>query len=386
MNYRLMGNTGKKVSALGFGCMRLPILDGDNSKIDKPQAEKMIEYALDNGINYFDTAYVYHSKSFGPGNSESFVGEVLKSYRENVHFATKLPSWLVRQPSDNDKFLDEQLSAMNTDYIDFYLLHSLNMASYENLKKNGIFEFIERAKKSGKVRHIGFSYHDEPENFAKIFNDYDWEFCQIQYNFLDRDFQAGEAGLKLASDKGAGVVIMEPLRGGLITDVVKPAREILKACDAERPMVEWALSWLFNQSSISTVLSGMSTLDQVKQNIDIASRFDEGNLSTDELAAIDKATKIIKDSIKVPCTGCQYCMPCPQGVNIPWNFTKYNDYHYFEKDSAAAKKWIENYPKFTDDAILAKHCIQCGECESHCPQNIKISEMIPKVADLFTPR
>ncbi len=386
MKYRTMGTTGKHVSALGFGCMRLPTIGGDSGNIDQEKATEMIEYALDKGINYFDTAYIYHvGPSGGQGRSEFFVGKALKAHREKVYIATKLPSWLIHIPSDNEKYLNRQLKALDTDYIDFYLLHGLNADLYERLKKNGVFEFLEQAKKDGRIRHIGFSFHDEYESFETIVNDYDWEFCQIQYNFLDREFQAGEAGLDIAKKKGLGVVIMEPLRGGLITDVVQPAKDILTAYDPDRPIVEWAFSWLYHQRGISTVLSGMSTLDQVKQNIEIANKYDAGYLPLDELNAIEKATGIIKRSIKVPCTGCRYCMPCPQGVDIPLNFTAYNTYHYFEPGSEARKRSISHYHMFTEEAVMAKHCIQCKKCESHCPQHIKISDEMVKVSEVFTP-
>ncbi len=383
MLYREMGKTGVKVSQLGFGCMRFPVLDGDNSKIDEVQSTEMIEYAIANGVNYFDTAYVYHGSFAGQGRSEFFTGKALKPHRDKVYIATKLPAWMVKSPADNMRFLDEQLKALDTDTIDFYLLHSLGQWSYDNLKKNDIFNFIDKAKAAGKIKHIGFSFHSTYDDFNYIFNDYDWEFAQIQYNILDTEYQAGEAGLNQMGAKGTGAVIMEPLRGGTITDVVKPARDLLAAYAPDRTMADWALSWLFNQPEISTVLSGMSSLDQVKENIEIASRAEIGGMPEKERILLGQAAAMVKDTLKVPCTACQYCMPCPQGVNIPENFSNYNTYYYYEANSAARDTVVSNYKTYFAESEWAKHCISCGVCESHCPQHIKISERMPEVADLF---
>ena len=384
MIYREMGRTGVKVSQLGFGCMRFPVLDGDNSKIDEIKSTEMLEYALANGVNYFDTAYVYHSKYPDQGRSEFFTGKVLKPHRDKVNIATKLPAWLVHTPADNMKYLDLQLKALDTDYIDFYLLHALGRESYDNLKKNDIFTFIDEAKKLGKIKHIGFSFHDVYDSFDYIYNDYYWEFAQIQYNILDTDYQAGKPGLDQIASKNAGAVIMEPLRGGTITDVVDSAKDLLIKQAPERTMADWALTWLFDQPEISTVLSGMSTLEQVKENIAIASRVEPGSMSASDRDVLGRAASIVKDMIEVPCTACQYCMPCPQGVNIPENFSYYNTYFYYEENSASRERTIEHYHTFFEQSSWADQCIQCGVCESHCPQQIKISERMPEVATLFT--
>ncbi len=383
MIYREMGKTGVKVSQLGFGCMRLPILDGINTQIDEIKATEMIEYAIENGVNYFDTAYVYHGNSASQGRSEFFTGKALKPHRDKVYIATKLPSWMVHAPQDNMKFLDEQLSALNTDYIDFYLLHSLNKYDYDNLKKNDVFAFVDQAKSLGKIKHVGFSFHSDYEDFDYIMNDYDWAFSQIQYNILDTDYQAGKKGLDQIAAKGTGAVIMEPLRGGSIIDVIKSARDLLEKVDPSRSMADWAFSWLYDQPQISTVLSGMSTLAQVKENIEIASRVGAGSMSASEREVLNHAADIVKGAIKVPCTACQYCMPCPQGVNIPENFSNYNTYYYYEEGSDARKNAIAHYHKFFSQNEWADKCIQCGLCEAHCPQQIKISERMPEVAELF---
>ena len=383
MIYRKMGKTGVSVSQLGFGCMRFPVLDGNTSKIDEKKAAEMIEYAIAHGVNYFDTAYVYHGDFAGQGQSEFFTGKVLKPYRDKVYIATKLPAWMVHAPADNMRFLDEQLAALKTDTIDFYLLHSLSAGTYDNLKRNDIFKFIDQAKAAGKIKHIGFSFHAPYEDFDYIIGDYDWEFSQIQYNVLDTKYQAGEKGLKQIAGKGAGAVIMEPLRGGTITDVVKPAKDLLAQQAPDRTMADWALSWLFDQPEISTVLSGMSTLAQVKENIEIASRADVGGMSEAEHQALRHAAAMVKDTIMVPCTACQYCMPCPQGVNIPENFSKYNTYFYYEEGSEAQAKVKQSYRNFFGQDEWAEHCISCGVCEAHCPQKIIISERMPEVATLF---
>jgi len=384
MTYREIGKTGKMVSSLGFGCMRLPTIGGDNSKIDEEKAFEMINYAFENGINYYDTAYPYHSDGSGAqGQSEFFTGSALKDKRDNVYIASKLPTWLIHSKDDPEKYLDKQLKALDTDYIDFYLLHALNLETYNSIKKLDIIKFLEKAKSDGRIKHIGFSFHDGFSAFEQIINDYNWAFCQIQYNILDKAYQAGEKGLNLAKEKGTGIIVMEPLRGGLINDVVKPAKDILEKLNKDKSIVDWALSWLFNNKDISTVLSGMSTLDQVKENIKIADKNEADSMSGVELEAVDRVSKIISDSIKVPCTACKYCMPCPFGVDIPSCFSNYNSYYYFKEGSKAREKLIDQYNIYLDESEKAKNCTQCKACESHCPQNITISEEMQKVSALF---
>ncbi len=267
MILRKMGKTGEEVSALGFGCMRLPTLQ--DGKIDLPEATKMLRFAIDNGVNYVDTAWGYHN-----GESEPFVGEALKDgYRERVHLATKLPSWLIKTREDMDHYLDEQLKRLQTDSIDFYLIHALNRRFWKNLKENDLFDFMDKALNQGKIKHIGFSFHDTLEVFKEIVDSYNWEFCQIQYNYVDLKYQAGAEGLRYASKKNMGIVIMEPLRGGRLANRVPPeVADLWKSAPKKRTPAQWALRWLWNDPDIGVVLSGMSNMEQVEENIETAKR------------------------------------------------------------------------------------------------------------------
>jgi len=382
--YRTLGKTNETVSALGFGCMRLPIIDGDTTKIDEEKAIEMIRHAIDEGVNYVDTAYPYHGTGMGSGGeSEPFVGRALKNgYREKVNLATKLPSWLIKTREDMDKYLNEQLERLQTKTIDFYLVHSLSAATWENLKNLGIDEFLDSAIKDGRIRYAGFSFHDKLEVFKGIVDYYDWSFCQIQYNYLDENFQAGNEGLKYAADKGLGVVIMEPLRGGKI---VKNLPEIVKntfdQAEIKRSPAEWALRWVWNHPEVSVVLSGMNIMDNVTENLKVASDAKPNSLTKKELETIDNVNKVFKERMKVNCTACEYCMPCPAGVNIPKNFTYYNEYSLFvtpETDKELKARYSSLKP-----GERADKCVECGKCETHCPQAIKIRDELKNVTALF---
>lgn len=380
MLYRKFGKTNESVSALGFGCMRLPILDGDNTKIDEAKAIEMIRYAIDHGVNYIDTAYAYHSVSLKtPGSSEPLVGKALQDgYREKVNVATKLPCWLVKAPEDFDRLLNEQLSRLQTDHIDFYLVHSLNTPSWPKMKEHGVFEFLERAKKDGRIRYAGFSFHDKVELFKEIVDAYDWSFCLMQYNYMDEYFQAGAEGLKYAAAKGMGVAIMEPLRGGrLAANVPEAVREVFAAAEAGRSPAEWGLQWVWNHPEVSVVLSGMSTLEQVKANLAAAEKAHANALTPAELQTIDKARQVFRERTKVNCTACGYCMPCPSGVNISGVFMHYNDYHIYQ-DALENAKYYDLHPK-----QRAVSCTECGQCEEHCPQGLPIREEMKKARELF---
>lgn len=377
MLYRRFGKTNEMVSILGFGCMRFPLLPGgDSSKIDEGESMKMVRYAIDNGLNYLDTAYPYHGNGMSEkGSSEPFVAKVIKDgYREKVKIATKLPTWLIETREDMDKYLNEQLERLEIEYIDFYLLHTLNKKVWEKLKSLGVDEFLDSAIEDGRIKYAGFSYHDKAEYFNEIIDYYDFSFCQIQFNYLDEDYQAGLDGLKYAKSKDLGLVIMEPLRGGkLAAGLPQEAMDVFNNEDKEKSTAEWALRWVLNHSEVSIILSGMSTMDQVIENINISKEAKANSLSKSELNAVEKVKDIYKSRIKVNCTTCGYCMPCPQGVDIPRNFTIYNNYYMFDEE-----KGYENL-KEKD----ASHCIQCKICETHCPQSIEISKELEKVVTTF---
>ncbi|WP_099191268.1 aldo/keto reductase [Tepidibacter mesophilus] len=376
MLYRKFGKTNEKVSTLGFGCMRFQVIDGKNDQINEEEAIKQIRYAIDNGVNYIDTAYPYHE-----GMSEIVTGKALKDgYRDKVFLATKLPSWLIKSREDMDKYLNEQLEKLETDYIDFYLVHTLTKNLWSNLKEHDIFDFLDTIVKDGRVKHVGFSFHDELPLFKEIVDAYDWEFCQIQYNFMDENYQAGKEGLKYASDKGLGVVIMEPLRGGSLgRNVPDDIQDVWDKADVKRSPAEWALRFLWDQPEVSVVLSGMNDMNHIDENIKTASDTYENSLTEKERRLIDEVKDIYLNRMVVNCTDCKYCMPCPAGVNIPRNFeilngaSMYNDVEHF--------KWM--YSNFVGYKEKALHCVECGKCEEACPQHINIIDSLKSVTKLF---
>jgi len=376
MLYRKFGKTGEKVSLLGFGAMRLPIIDKDESKINEPEAMEQIRYAIDNGVNYIDTAYPYHY-----GASEPFVAKVLKDgYREKVKLATKLPSWLIEKEDDMEKILDEQLQRLEVDYIDFYLIHALNATNWPNLKKHNIFKFMENAKASGKIKHIGFSFHDELPVFKEIVDAFDWDFCQVQYNFMDENYQAGLEGLEYAAAKNMGIVVMEPLRGGsLENNIPDDVQEIWDSAEIDRSPAQWSLKYIWNHPSVHVILSGMNAIEQIDENIAAASDTMPNSLTKKELSIINKVKKIYINRTAVNCTACKYCMPCPFGVNIPECFKFLNNSSMYQ-DVAGQKRVYNLLVKPENRASI---CTQCGVCESKCPQNIPIRDMLKKVVEVF---
>jgi predicted aldo/keto reductase-like oxidoreductase len=379
--YRKFGKTNEMVSALGFGCMRLPIIGNDPTNIDEEKAINMIRYAIDAGVNYVDTAYPYHGTGFTHGGaSELFVAKALKDgYRQRVKLATKLPSWLIKTRADMDKYLNEQLERLETDTVDFYLVHSLNENVWPVLKENGITEFLEQAIKDGRIKYAGFSFHDQIGLFKEIVDYYDWSFCQIQYNYLDEKYQAGTEGLVYAAKKGLGITIMEPLRGGNIVNLPQEAKDMIDQADVKRTPAEWGLRWVWNRPEVSVVLSGMTTMDQVTENIKVAQEAEVNSLTWKELQIIEQIKNLFEQRIKVNCTGCSYCMPCPAGINIPGCFSTYNDHWVFDA-TTAAKKMYEIRSKLS---APASKCVECGKCESHCPQGIPIREELKNVKELF---
>ena len=384
MLYRKFGKTGEDVSILGFGCMRFPILNEDTTQIDEEQSIDMLHYAIDNGLNYIDTAYPYHGDGGKNGGmSELLVAKALKNgYRDKVKLATKLPSWLIETREDMDYYLNRQLERLETSYIDFYLVHALDAQRWNNLTRLGINSFLEEAIKDGRIRYAGFSFHDKLDSFKRIVDDYDWSFCQIQYNYIDEEYQAGKEGLDYAVDKGLGIVVMEPLRGGnLVKSIPEAVQSTFDEAKEKKTPVKWALRWIWEQPEVHVVLSGMSTFDQVEENLEIAENAYPNTFTEEEKGIMERAKKIFRDRIKVDCTGCEYCMPCAFGVNIPANFSRYNEYNLF--DSPALKEnQIKQYQNMSVDE-KASHCVECGACVSKCPQNILIPEKLKEVVEVM---
>lgn len=376
MQYRTFGKLDWKPSALGFGAMRLPVIDDDPSKIDEPEATRMVRYAIDHGVNYVDTAYPYHRQ-----NSETFLGRALQDgYRERIKLATKLPSWLIEKEEDFDRYLGEQLERLQTEHIDFYLLHSLGEKHWPQVRDHGVLPWAEKALADGRIRHLGFSFHDKYEVFQEIVDASDlWTFCQIQYNYMDIEEQAGTKGLKYAADKGLAVVIMEPIRGGMLAGNVPPSIQALwDSAPVKRTPAEWALQWVWNQPEVSLLLSGMSTMEQVEENVASAGRSGAGTLTGEELALVDRVREAYRELCAIPCTACEYCLPCPSGVNIPGIFEIYNDLLMYGDEQRAKMfySWI-------DEKERADLCIECGECLEKCPQHIEIPDWLKKVHEVL---
>ncbi len=368
MQYRKLVKAGADVSVLGYGCMRLPVKSG---RIDEELTERQMLYAFEQGVNYFDTAYPYHG-----GKSEVVLGKIIRknNLRDKVYIADKLPAFLVNKAEQIEKYFDTQLERLDTDYIDYYLMHMLDsMKSWEQLKSLGILTFIEEKKKKGQIRHIGFSFHGRPEAFIKILEDYNWEFCQIQFNYLDEYNQAGLAGLKRANELGIGVVVMEPLRGGNLA-AKAPDKVKLKFSEynEKRTPAHWALRWIWNHEEVGVVLSGMNVDEHIRENIEVASETTAGSMSDREIEIVDDVKAIYRDLMKVPCTGCNYCMPCPFGVDIPGTFMDYNDKFFFGGRQSQIQYIGKSIGALGMKKSGADLCTDCGKCEKHCPQTIEI--------------
>ena len=378
MLYRKMNNVKSDLSILGFGCMRLPVKK--DGRIDQKQATEMLRYAIDNGVNYVDTAYPYHN-----GESEPFLGSALQDgYREKVNLATKLPSWMIKSRKDMDRCLKEQLRRLRTDHIDFYLIHGLVKPFWDNLYQLGVTEFLDDAISDGRIRYAGFSFHDKVEVFKEIVDAYNWTFCQIQYNFMNEEYQAGTEGLRYASDKGLGIVIMEPLLGGMLAKDIPAIMAIWKKSPVQRSLSEWALRWVWNHPEVTVVLSGMSSLPQMVQNVSFATNGLPNSLSQEELKLFEEVKAEYKKRVKVPCTGCRYCMPCPSNVSIPECFEMYNTACMFDAPDVAKINYkIALGGMFGGTPGFASQCQECGKCEELCTQGIPIRENIKKVAEYF---
>lgn len=378
MKYRKDRN-GNKISILGYGCMRF---SKKGSEIDLDKTEEEIMHAIHSGVNYLDTAYIYQG-------SEEALGKILakNQCRKDVFLATKLPHYLIRSRAGAEKKFQEQLQRLQTDYIDYYLMHMLNdVKTWENLTSLGIQEWIQEKKESGQIRSIGFSYHGNTENFKKLLDAYDWDFCQIQYNYLDEHSQAGRGGLEYAGEKGIPVIIMEPLRGGrLVNNLPQEAKQLIAEADSVNTPAELAFRWLWDQPQVTCVLSGMNSAEMLKENLKTADEAEAGAFTEKEFALVENVRGEIKKKMKVGCTGCGYCMPCPKHVDIPMTFHCYN-----MKYSEGKKSGMWEYMQSTAmrrETSSASQCIGCGKCEKHCPQGIPIREKLREAAkELETPK
>lgn len=359
----------EQISQLGFGCMRLPR--------DTEAAKKLLLAAVDAGINYFDTAWVY-------ADNEVLVGSALKSVREKVNIATKLPLIKTNKSEDFDVFFFDSLKRLKTNYIDYYLLHMVT--TYENFVKfrdMGVLDWAEKKKKEGLIRSFGFSFHGSVGAFKKIIDAYQWDFCQIQYNYLDTEYQAGTEGLRYAYGKGIPVFIMEPLRGGRLINISKQAQKRFNNVSVKRTNAEWGLRWIWNQKEVTCVLSGMSTMEQLTENVRIASSASVDEMTEDELKAIANVREIINKKMRVRCTGCEYCMPCPQNVNIPLAFSFLNGVRLASLIQPLWMNYSLHMGKYADRPQFASQCISCGKCMKHCPQNINIPQELKKVVSKY---
>lgn len=380
MLYRKMPHTGDELSILGFGAMRLP--QGKDGKIDHDRAVSQIRQAIDAGVNYVDTAWPYHG-----GQSEPLVGAALRDgYRDKVKLATKLPSWLIKSRSDMDDYLNRQLAKLETDRIDYYLLHGLNGANWANYLECNVADFLDKALADGRIGAAGFSFHGLLKDFKEIVDAYPWTFCQIQYNYLDREYQAGEEGLNYAADKGLGVIVMEPLRGGAIGRPDPPAEvaAVWQSAKVKRTPAEWGLRWVWNHPQVTVVLSGMNEEAHIEENLAAADQAEPNSLTEAERSLVEQAAAKYQDLIKVGCTACGYCLPCPEGVLIPAIFQAYNHLYMFKNEAEAKHMYTfragggispDSKPGY------ASQCVQCGECLEKCPQKLEIPDLLEEAGD-----
>jgi uncharacterized protein len=379
MLYRTMIKTGDALSTLGFGCMRLPQKKGQpgTGKIDEERASRQLQYAIDHGVNYLDTGMMYHM-----GRSEPFLGSFLSNgNRDKVKIATKLPPWSVRTSSDMNKILSIQLEKLKTDRIDYYLIHGVVRESWNKMMDLHVLEFLDNAKRSGLILHTGFSFHGDRELFKEIIDSYDWEFCQIQYNYLDEDNQAGTSGLKYAAEKNLGVIVMEPLRGGNLAKNIPAIDKIWQESENARTPAEWALRWVWNHPEVTVVLSGMNDEKQIEENIRIANDGQPESLTSRDLELVSRAEKTYRGLMKVGCTGCRYCMPCPSGVDIPTCFEVYNNIRLFGEAGFARLNYLLRTGGVTGIGLsYASLCKDCGKCAKACPQHLAIPELLKDVA------
>lgn len=378
MQNRLIKKTGDEISPLGFGAMRLPLKNG---KINRELAREQIYHAIDNGINFIDTAYLY-------GDSESFLGEVLQGeYKDKVKICTKLPSINVRKYEDMEKFLDEQLKRLQRDSIDYYLIHSVDLKTMNRLLKKDLIKFITKAKGEGKIKHVGFSYHGSREEFESALDAYDWDVVMIQYNYFDEYSQVSMEGIEYASSKGMGIFVMEPLKGGILAGKMpSEAEEVFRKANPNKSNAEWALEWVLNNGNVTCLLSGMNSIEQIDENIAIARRTTPLSLSLEDMETIEYVRRVIRNSLKINCSTCGYCMPCPQGVNIPMCMKIYNEKYLFEYKGLINQASIDYFQYaggVMGNASNAGLCNGCGKCLRKCPQNLDIISELKKVKKEF---
>lgn len=378
MQNRLIKKTGDEISPLGFGAMRLPLKNG---KVDRELARKQIYHAIDNGINFIDTAYLY-------GDSETFLGEILQGeYRDKVKLCTKLPSINVRKYEDMENILDEQLKRLQRDSIDYYLIHAVDLKTINRLLKKDLLKFISKAKADGKIKHVGFSYHGPKEEFELLVDGYDWDVVMVQYNYFDDNVQASTEGIEYAASKGMGIFVMEPLKGGILAGKMPgEAEEIFRKANPNKSNAQWALEWVLNNRNVTCVLSGMNSIDQIDENIAVAEKITPLSLSLEEMETIEYVKRVIRNSLKINCSTCGYCMPCPQGVNIPECMKIYNEKYLFEHKGLFNQSFMDYYQYvggIMGNEGNAGKCNGCGKCLRKCPQKLDIIEELKKVKKEF---
>ena len=369
MEMRKMENLGVETSLLGFGCMRFPVTA--EGAIDEPEAERMLDKAIENGVNYIDTAYPYHE-----GRSEVVVGNILKKYdRDSFYLATKLPLWKVETLKDVEEIFEEQLSRLQTDHVDFYLMHAVNRERWDRMAALGCIEALESLKERGKIRYLGFSFHDSYEVFEEVLGYRDWDFCQIQFNYMDTEEQAGMKGYNLAREKGVPLVIMEPVKGGRLAAFSGDIAQKFRSLDEDASFASFALRWVGSLPGVKVILSGMSTMEQVEDNLKTFGQFKP--LSQEEQAVIADVAATVKGRIQNGCTGCRYCMPCPAGVDIPGCFRVWNHYHMYQNYNLVKRDWENQIGK----SHQASNCVKCGKCEAACPQKLSIRSDLERVQE-----
>lgn len=377
MQYRLIKKTGDEISPLGFGAMRLPLKNG---KIDRAEAQKLIFHAIDNGINFIDTAYLY-------GDSETFLGEILPDIRSNVKICTKLSAINVRKYDDMEPLLDEQLRRLNIDCIDYYLIHSVDLKNMNRLLKRDLIKFIEKAKSDGKIKHIGFSYHGPKEEFLDVVDCYDWEIVMVQYNYFDENIQASVEGIEYAASKGMGILVMEPLKGGILAGKMpEEVEKVFRKSNPNKSNAQWALEWVLNNRNVTCVLSGMNNFEQLNENLDVARRTTPMSMSFEELETVELAKRVMRNSLKINCSTCGYCMPCPQGVNIPECMKIYNEKFLFNHKGFINPSLMDYYQYvygIMGSSGNAGKCNGCGKCLRKCPQNLDIIAELEKIKREF---